>query len=56
MDDLKPKAVYFTEEDGMRSAILVVDLASASDVPKIAEPFFLKFDAECPDEDRHECR
>jgi len=47
MDDLKPKAVYFTEEDGMRSAIWVVDLASASDVPKIAEPFFLKFDAEC---------
>jgi hypothetical protein len=47
MEDLKPEAVYFTEEDGMRSAILVVDLASASDVPKIAEPFFLKFDAEC---------
>ncbi len=47
MDDLKPEAVYFTEEDGMRSAILVVDLASPSDVPKVAEPFFLKFDAEC---------
>jgi len=47
MADLKPEAVYFTEEDGMRSAILVVDLAGASDVPKIAEPFILKFDAEC---------
>jgi hypothetical protein len=47
MDDLKPEAVYFTEEDGMRSAILVVDLATPSDVPKVAEPFFLKFDAEC---------
>jgi hypothetical protein len=47
MDDLKPEAVYFTEEDGLRSAILVVDLAGPSDVPKVAEPFFLKFDAEC---------
>jgi hypothetical protein len=47
MEDLKPEAVYFTEEDGMRAALLVVDLSSPSDVPKIAEPFFLKFDAEC---------
>lgn len=47
MEDIKPEAVYFTEEDGMRSALLVVDLATASDVPKIAEPFFLNFDAEC---------
>ena len=47
MEDIKPEAVYFTEEDGMRSALLVVDLATASGVPKIAEPFFLNFDAEC---------
>jgi hypothetical protein len=47
LEDLKPEAVYFTEDDGMRAAMLVVDIASPSDVPKIAEPFFLKFDAEC---------
>jgi hypothetical protein len=47
LEDLKPEAVYFTEEDGMRSVLLVVDLTSASDVPKVAEPFFLNFDAEC---------
>jgi hypothetical protein len=47
MEDLKPEAVYFTEEDGMRSVVLVVDIPTPSDVPKIAEPFFLKFDAEC---------
>jgi hypothetical protein len=47
IEDIKPEAVYFTEEDGMRSALLVVDLATASAVPKIAEPFFLNFDAEC---------
>jgi hypothetical protein len=31
----------------MRAALLVVDVASPSDVPKLAEPFFLNFDAEC---------
>jgi hypothetical protein len=46
VEDLKPEAVYFTEEDGMRAALMVVDLASPSDVPRVAEPFFLKFDAE----------
>jgi hypothetical protein len=46
VEDLKPETVYFTEEDGMRAALMVVDLASPSDVPKIAEPFFLNFDAE----------
>ncbi len=46
VEDLKPEAVYFTEEDGMRAVLMVVDLASPSDVPRVAEPFFLKFDAE----------
>ena len=46
VEDLKPEAIYFTEEDGMRAALMVVDLASPSDVPKFAEPFFLNFDAE----------
>jgi hypothetical protein len=46
VEDLKPEAVYFTEEDGMRAALMVVDLASPADVPRVAEPFFLKFDAE----------
>jgi len=45
--DLKPEAVYFTDEQGQRAAILVVDLASPSDVPRMAEPFFLKFNADC---------
>lgn len=46
VEELKPEAVYFTEEDGMRAVLMVVDLASPADIPKIAEPFFLKFDAE----------
>jgi len=47
VEELKPEAVYFTELRGQRGAILVVDLPSPSDVPRIAEPFFLKFNAEC---------
>ena len=46
MDDLKPEAVYFTEQDGKRGGVMIVDVASPSDVPRIAEPFFLTFNAE----------
>ena len=44
--DLKPEAAYFTERDGRRGGIFVVDLQSASDIPKLAEPWFLSFNAE----------
>ena len=47
VEDLKPEAVYFTEEQGQRAAILVVDLESSADVPRMAEPFFLSFNADC---------
>ena len=46
MDDLKPEAVYFTEQDGKRGGVMIIDVASPSDVPRIAEPFFLTFNAE----------
>lgn len=45
LEDLKPEAVYFTEYNGQRGAILVVDLKDSSEVPKYAEPFFLAFGA-----------
>ena len=47
VEELKPEAVYFTEDRGQRAALLVVDLPNPSDVPKIAEPFFLNFNADC---------
>lgn len=47
IDDIKPDAIYFTELDGNRGAVMVVNVPSASAVPKIAEPWFLNFDAEC---------
>lgn len=45
LERLKPEAAYFLPEDGRRTAIMVFDLADQSDIPSIAEPFFLAFDA-----------
>ncbi len=43
---IKPKAAYFTEQDGHRCAMLVVDIKSQSDIPLLAEPWFLSFNAD----------
>jgi hypothetical protein len=42
----KPEAVYFTEQNGYRGALLVVDLPDASKIPALAEPWFLTFQAD----------
>jgi hypothetical protein len=47
LEDLKPEAVYFTEEDGHRGAVLVVNVGKPSQVPLLAEPWFLSFNADC---------
>ena len=47
LEETKPEAAYFTEIDGQRSAILIVDLADASKIPSLAEPWFLTFNATC---------
>jgi hypothetical protein len=47
LDDVKPEAAYFTEQHGMRTAVLIVNVADASRVPSFAEPFFLSFNADC---------
>jgi hypothetical protein len=47
LEELKPEAVYFTEFDGRRSALMVIDLADASKIPSVAEPWFLMFNATC---------
>ena len=47
LDEIKPEAVYFTEMEGHRGAILIVDLKDPSKVPALAEPWFLQFDADC---------
>ena len=46
LETLKPEAVYFTEQGGRRSCVMVVELSDASKIPALAEPWFLTFEAD----------
>ncbi len=45
LDETKPEAAYFFAEGGRRGGLLVVDLEDTAEIPKIAEPWLLNFDA-----------
>jgi hypothetical protein len=45
MERYKPEAAYFTALDGKRSAIFVLDLKDTSDIPSLAEPWFMELNA-----------
>lgn len=47
LETIKPETAYFTEQDGKRGGIFVIEVKSPSDVPFFAEPFFLNFQASC---------
>jgi hypothetical protein len=47
LETIKPETAYFTEQNGKRGCILVINIQSSSDVPTFAEPFFLIFQASC---------
>jgi hypothetical protein len=47
LDAIKPEAVFFTEQDGHRGAVLVVNVENSSQIPALAEPWFLNFQADC---------
>ena len=43
LEDLKPEAVYFYEENGVRTQLLVVNIDDASELPGIGEPWWQNF-------------
>ena len=43
--DLKPEAAYFTDTNGQMSGYLFLEMQDASQIPAIAEPWFLAFNA-----------
>jgi hypothetical protein len=46
LEATKPEAAYFSEHDGKRGAVLIVDLSEPSKIPALAEPWFLIFNAD----------
>jgi len=46
MEATKPEHAWFTERDGRRGGIFVVNINEARDIPALAEPWFLSFDAQ----------
>jgi hypothetical protein len=46
LEETKPEAVYFTEYEGQRGAIMAINLKDQSEIPRYAEPWFLSFNAD----------
>jgi hypothetical protein len=46
INELKPEAAYFAEENGKRTAFIFLDLKDTSQIPAVAEPWFLAFNAQ----------
>lgn len=46
LNDLKPEAAYFTTIEGKRSGLIVFDLKDTSQIPAVAEPWFIAFNAQ----------
>jgi hypothetical protein len=45
LEDTKPEAAYFTTTDGKRGGFLIFNVAHAAEIPRLAESWFLNFEA-----------
>ncbi|MEA2303388.1 MAG: hypothetical protein QOH43_668 [Solirubrobacteraceae bacterium] len=45
MPMLQPEAAYFTAQDGKRTGMIFFDLKDPTQIPAIAEPFFMAVNA-----------
>jgi hypothetical protein len=45
LEETKPEAAYFCAKDGKRGGFLVVNMNDVSEMPRLAEPWFMLFDA-----------
>src|SRR5690242_18970003 len=44
LEQQKPEAAYFIADGGRRTGILILNMNDASELPRIAEPWFLALD------------
>jgi hypothetical protein len=45
LSEIKTEAVYFTDDNGQRAGFIFLEIQDASQIPAIAEPWFLAFNA-----------
>jgi hypothetical protein len=45
LNEIKPEAAFFAEDNGKRTGFIFLDLKDTSQIPVLAEPWFLAFNA-----------